>query len=162
MVYPLVMMPSVLPRSGATWPSRTLFRIATVLLLAIVCWAGRAESADTASSPLKQTIIVGGDRDYPPYEFIDQNGHPAGYNVELTRAIANVMGFRVEFRLGSWSEMRKALQDGTVDVLEGMSWSQEREREVEFSTPHTLVNHAIFARKNSPMVTPLPTLPARG
>ena len=24
-------------------------------------------------------IIVGGDRDYPPYEFIDKDGQPAGY-----------------------------------------------------------------------------------
>jgi len=49
----------------------------------------------------REIIIVGGDRDYPPYEFIDAAGRPSGYNVDLTRAIAEVMGLKVEFRLVS-------------------------------------------------------------
>lgn len=104
------------------------------------------------------TIIVGGDRDYPPYEFIDKDGHPSGYNVELTRAIAEVMGMKVEFRLGGWSEMRTALQSGKVDVLQGMSYSEERANEVDFSLPHTIVNHAVFARSDSPGITSMAEL----
>ena len=102
-----------------------------------------------------KTVIVGGDRDYPPYEFIDKSGKPAGYNVELTKAIAEVMGMEVEFRLGSWSEMRSALKSGKIDVLQGMSYSEERSREVEFSLPHAMVNHAVFARRDSPAVKAL-------
>ena len=103
-------------------------------------------------------VIVGGDRDYPPYEFIDKDGQPAGYNVELTKAIADVMGMKVEFRLGAWSEMRTALKNGKVDVLQGMSYSEERLAEVDFSLPHTIVNHAVFARKDSPNVNSLAEL----
>jgi len=104
------------------------------------------------------TVTVGGDRDYPPYEFLDKEGHPSGYNVELTRAIADVMGMKVEFRLGTWSEMRAALQNGTVDVLQGMSYSEDRLAEVDFSLPHTIVNHAVFARKDSRNVNSLEDL----
>ena len=104
------------------------------------------------------TIIVGGDRDYPPYEFIDKDGQPSGYNVELTRAIAEVMGMKVEFRLGGWSEMRTALQSGRVDVLQGMSYSEERASEVDFSLPHTIVNHAVFARSDSPNINSMAEL----
>ncbi|GFO69624.1 histidine kinase [Geomonas limicola] len=106
----------------------------------------------------RAAIIVGGDRDYPPYEFIDRDGHPSGYNVELTKAIAEVMGMKVEFRLGAWSEMRTALQNGSVDVLEGMSYSEQRLSEVDFSLPHAIVNHAVFARKDSPRVNSLEEL----
>ncbi len=94
-------------------------------------------------------VIVGGDRDYPPYEFLDMDGRPSGYNVDLTRAIAEVMGMKVEFRLGTWSEMRKALMDGRVDILQGMSYSEQRLQEVDFAPPHTIVNHAVFARKGT-------------
>jgi polar amino acid transport system substrate-binding protein len=117
-----------------------------------------------AAEPRKhepQLIVIGGDRDYPPYEFIDKDGKPAGYNVDLTRAIAEVMGMQVEIRLGGWAEMRRALQDGTIDALQGMSWSQERAGEVDFSIPHTVVNHAIFARNNSPTVNSLDDLEER-
>jgi polar amino acid transport system substrate-binding protein len=108
-----------------------------------------------------QLIVVGGDRDYPPYEFIDKDGKPNGYNVELTRAIAEVMGMKAEIRLGGWAEMRTALKNGTIDALEGMSWSEERTSEVDFSIPHTVVNHAVFARLDSPVVNSLDDLAGR-
>jgi len=138
-------------------PVRHLGRVVcfALLLLGLVTGAGAAAPASPAAP---QVIIVGGDRDYPPYEFIDRNGQPAGYNVELTRAIAEVMGMQVEFRLGGWSGMRAALQDGRVDVLQGMSFSDERAKEVDFSTPHALVNHAVFARRDSPPVSALADL----
>ncbi|MBI5485350.1 MAG: transporter substrate-binding domain-containing protein [Deltaproteobacteria bacterium] len=99
------------------------------------------------------SIIIGGDRDYPPYEFLDKDGKPAGYNVDLTRAIADVMGMQIEFRFGGWSEMRNALMNGSVDVLQGISFSDDRTRTLSFSPPHTIVNHAIFARRETPPIS---------
>jgi polar amino acid transport system substrate-binding protein len=110
-----------------------------------------AGTGATAAGAVKP-IIIGGDRDYPPYEYLDKNGRPTGYNVELTKAIAEVMGLQVEFRLGGWSDMRSALQDGRIDALQGMSFSEERAREVDFSLPHATINHAIFARRDSPPI----------
>ncbi|WP_420849997.1 transporter substrate-binding domain-containing protein [Oryzomonas japonica] len=121
-------------------------------MAAVACLLSGAALADTLQGTPQKVIIVGGDREYPPYEFIDKNGQPSGYNVELTRAIADVMGMKVEFRLTGWAEVRTALQTGKVDVLQGMSYSEERSREVDFSLPHTIVNHAIFARRESPMI----------
>jgi len=129
-----------------------LIALCLILVSSPVPAAEKVEAAD------KQTVIVGGDRDYPPYEFMDRSGHPAGYNVDLTRAIADVMGMKVEFRLGSWSEMRDALNSGRVDVLQGMSYSAERATEVDFSVPHAVVNHAIFGRKDNPSVNSLEEL----
>jgi polar amino acid transport system substrate-binding protein len=99
------------------------------------------------------TVVIGGDRDYPPYEFLDKDNKPAGYNVELTRAIADVMGMQVEFRFGGWSEMRTALMNGSVDVLQGISYSDDRTKTISFSPPHTIINHAIFARRDTPPVS---------
>ena len=114
-------------------------------------------AAPQDSSPIT-SITVGGDRDYPPYEFLDKDGQPSGYNVELTRAIANVMGMKVKFRLGGWSEMREALQSGKIDALQGMSYSEERAAEVDFSLPHAVVNHAVFARRDSPNINSMAEL----
>lgn len=109
-------------------------------------------------SALAKTIIVGGDRDYPPYEFLDSSGKPTGYNVELTRAIAEVMGLQVEFRLGGWSEQLRDLKEGRIDLLQGVSWSEQRASQIDFTPPHTVVNHAIFARRESPPVSSLAEL----
>ena len=127
---------------------------AVVLLL-----AGRLSPAIAAEE--HPTIIVGGDYNYPPYEFIDKNGQPAGFNVDLTRAIAEVMGMTVEFRFGSWAEIRGDLMAGRVDVLQGISYSDERARELAFAAPHAIVHHAIFARRDSPEVASLDELRGR-
>jgi len=124
--------------------------VALILLALWISPAGSTTLDMEVAAPV--TIIIGGDRDYPPYEFLDRNGKPSGYNVELSRAIADVMGMQVEFRFGGWSEMRTALMKGSVDVLEGISFSEERTRTLSFSPPHTIINHAIFARRETPPI----------
>jgi polar amino acid transport system substrate-binding protein len=116
-----------------------------------------AEGADE-TVPDSGFVVVGGDRDYPPYEFVDKDGRPVGYNVDLTRAIADVMGMKVEFRFGSWSEMRKGLSDGSINILQGISFSDERTGKLDFSPPHTIVHHAVFARKGTAPVNSLEEL----
>ena len=91
---------------------------------------------------------VGGDYYYPPYEFLDDEGNPTGYNVELTEAIAEVMGLNIEIRLGNWSEMRAALETGEIDVLPGTVLTDERKHYFDFA-PHAIIHQSIFYRKGS-------------
>ncbi len=126
------------------------------LLCAAPAWA-MAEDATLIPSQ----VVVGADPDYPPYEFVDKGGQPAGYNVDLTRAIAEVMGMSIEFRFGKWSEMRAALTSGQIDVLEGISYSDARARDLDFAPPHAIVHHSIFARNDSPRVESLDDLRGR-
>jgi ABC-type amino acid transport substrate-binding protein len=97
-------------------------------------------------------IIVGTEADYPPYSF-SQNGQPTGFNVELTQAIAEVMGLDVEIRLGPWAEMRQSLEDRKIQVVSGMAYSEERAQRVDFSPPYTIIQHAVFARRDSPAIS---------
>lgn len=136
---------------------RILQKYISILFLAFVTLflPGRH---DALAEKGKRSILVGGDHYYPPYEFLDENGQPTGFNVELTRAIAEIMGIKVEIRLGVWSEMRKALEDGTIDALQGMVFSEERAKELDFSPPHSVIHQSVFARKNSPSITSLEEL----
>ncbi len=95
-------------------------------------------------------LVVGGDHENPPYEFIE-NGRPTGFNVELMRAVANAAGADVEFRLGPWSQVRSDLEEGKIDALAGMYYSEERSKAVDFSVPHTMVTAGLFVRNGSPL-----------
>ncbi|MFO7534692.1 MAG: transporter substrate-binding domain-containing protein [Kiritimatiellia bacterium] len=106
----------------------------------------------------KSRLVVGGDARYPPYEYTDRNGEPAGFNVDLTRAIARQMGLTVDIRLTRWSDMREALNRGEIDIVQGMFYSHERDRKYDFSPPHTIVHHVIVVREGSAEFSDLASL----
>ena len=97
--------------------------------------------------PSDRPIVVGGDRNFPPYEFLDENGSPAGYNVDLTRAIAREMDLNIEIRLGRWTERLHALENGGIDVMQGMFYSPDRALKFDFTQPHTVSHYVAFVRK---------------
>lgn len=128
------------------------FRLGLVLAALLLCCAppgAVAEYIPAETAP----VVVGGDLSYPPYEFLDAEGRPSGFNVDLTRAIARVMGMEVEVRLGAWGDMRRSLATGEVDILQGMVPSAERSAEVDFALPHAVVHQSIWNRKNGPPIT---------
>lgn len=105
-----------------------------------------------------KVIQVGGDLNYPPYEFLDEDGTPTGYNVELTQAIAEVMGIKVNFQLSDWGTMRQALEDGDIDILQGISYTEERAQKYTFSPAHAFVHQSIFTRKGNPVINDISDL----
>lgn len=97
--------------------------------------------------PVHRPIIVGGDENYPPFEFMDETGNPAGYNIDLTRAIARELDLNIEIRLGPWGDIRRDLALGEVDIVQGMLYSVERGLTFDFSPSHTVIHYVGVARK---------------
>lgn len=115
-------------------------------------------------TPLEETgrtrsrIVIGGDSNYPPYEFIDANGQPAGFNVDLSRAIAKQKGLSINIRLAPWEKIRSGLADGRIDLTHGMFFSLDRDEQFDFTQPHTLIQHVIVTRKGSAPLSDMKSL----
>lgn len=137
-------------------PTEGMAQAAAVLLLLFLATAPAVVRADPpAHEPPRQTVVIGGDIHYPPYEFLDENGEPSGFNVELSRAVAKAAGLDIKIRLGLWKSMRQDMENGDIDVLQGMSYSLERAKTLSFSAPYTTVAYSIFARDDSPSAASL-------
>ena len=102
-----------------------------------------------AQPPRRQPLLARGDQNYPPYEFLDQNGEPAGFNLDMIRAVARVMGLKISLSLGPWDQVRRQLEAGEIDLISGMYHSAQRAKLVDFSAPHLVVTYAIFTRRDS-------------
>jgi polar amino acid transport system substrate-binding protein len=109
-------------------------------------WGTVAAAADV---PARPRLVVGVNPDYPPFEYRDREGNAAGFNTDLTLAIAEVMGLDVEFRFAPWAELRAGLLDGEIDALQGITFSSARAAALDFAPAHAYVQHAIFARRGT-------------
>ncbi len=126
------------------------------VVLFVLSWLGLPSGPALAQRPAespRQAIVVGGDNDYPPYEFNDAQGRPTGFNVELIRAVGETIGLQVEVRLGAWNEVRAQLEAGKLDAIAGMYYSPVRAGNVDFSVPHNRVSAGLFVRDGSPIGT---------
>lgn len=104
--------------------------------------------------PSQRRIVIGGDHGFPPFEFLDQDGRPTGFNVELTRAIARETGLDIVIRLGPWADIVEALESGEIDGIQGMFYSPERDQRFDF-TQASLVNHCVAAVRKGEGAPPL-------
>lgn len=94
-------------------------------------------------------LIVAGDRNLPPYEYVDDNGDYNGFNVDVMRAIALEMGFQITILPMEWESAQKALIEGRVDAIQGMRRTAEREDIYDFSDRYFDNSYSIFAPNNS-------------
>ncbi|MGX9365158.1 PAS domain S-box protein [Desulfoplanes sp. PS50] len=101
------------------------------------------------ASSFARVLQVRGDVLYHPFEFQDETGQPAGFNVDMIRAVAREMGLEIKIELGPWHEVRSQVEQGEIDILMGMSKSLDRDRLVDFSIPHYISSFAVFVPKGS-------------
>jgi PAS domain S-box-containing protein len=106
---------------------------------------------------LARPLVYSGDRAFPPYEYLDKKGRPAGFNIDLARALARELDVAISFRLEPWSDVRRKMDEGAID-LAAMFYSEGRDRTADFSAPLTASAQAVFAGKDSPLYTGLDSL----
>jgi len=101
-----------------------------------------------------KTLIIRGDYDYPPFEYLNDAGEPEGFNVDIFRAVAKIMGLRYQISLDTWETVRNEIENRQADVLLGMYKSDERDKQVDFSIPHFISTYALFVRTDSEISSP--------
>lgn len=78
-------------------------------------------------------LNVGMANNYPPNEFKDGNGDPAGWSVDLTNAIGASLGLKVNFDIGTFDNILPAIKAGKDDMgMSSFTDTLEREKQADF------------------------------
>jgi polar amino acid transport system substrate-binding protein len=121
--------------------SRRLPVVAAFLLTVLFTagWVGRTVQA----APLNQahtdsTIIRVGIKPLEPFVFIDEEGTPSGFSIDLWKAIAADLGIQYEWvPAATVNELIDDIQSGRIDLaIAGISMTPERESLVDFTYPY--------------------------
>lgn len=89
----------------------TLYRMGTFLNEPSITIKPRDDVADT--------LVIAADHDFAPYSYINSDGKPAGFDVELITDICNKMGYKADIRLMSWPAATSSLADRRADIVVG-------------------------------------------
>jgi ABC-type amino acid transport substrate-binding protein len=99
-------------------------------------------------------IVVGGEMDWAPFDFVDETGAYAGLANDYLKIIGKKLGIEVEVITGpSWNELLAMIRRQEIDVLPAIYHSQEREAYVNFTTPYLKITEFIFARSDNQTIS---------
>lgn len=97
------------------------------MMLSVHCWAAEKNNAEKKS----QIIRVGSFED--TFDYVDKNGVRRGYGYELMQALAGYTGWEFEYVKCDWSNCFDKLENGEIDVMGDISYTDERAQRMLFS-----------------------------
>ncbi|MBA4138011.1 MAG: hypothetical protein C0518_11895 [Opitutus sp.] len=87
-----------------------------------------------------------------PFAFVDAAGQPAGFAVDMMRAIAADQNLTVEFDLRPWQQVYTDFQEGRGDVLGLVAYSEERAQLMDFSISYERMYCGLYIAEGSPPI----------
>jgi ABC-type amino acid transport substrate-binding protein len=97
-----------------------------------------------------ETLTVGSDIPYPPFEQKASGGGYTGFDVELMEAIGKEIGREPEFIDSSFETIFRDVAQGKFEaVMSAATITEEREKVVAFSLPYYLSEQAILVKEGS-------------
>lgn len=97
-----------------------------------------------------ETLRVGTEATYAPFEFAAQDGSLTGFDVELIQAIGKEVGFDVEVVNMPFDGLVPAIMTSQIDaVIAAMTITEERAKRVDFSAPYYTSGLSILIREET-------------
>lgn len=128
----------------------------SMLLVGLLAACGTSEKDSANGSGEKgadkEVLIMGTSADYPPFEYVDsaKGEEIIGFDVDLAKAIAEKLGYEIQVKDMDFNGLIPALETSQVDfVLAGMTPTDERKQNVDFSDVYYTASHMIVSEKDS-------------
>lgn len=117
--------------------------------------AGSGEAADRLeAAKARGTLIVALEGAWSPWCYHDDTDTLVGYDVEVSRAIAQYMGLEPEYVEGEWDGLFAGLEAGRYDIVcNGVEVTEERAKSYDFSEPYAYIHTALAVRADDDSIT---------
>lgn len=96
-------------------------------------------------------LVMATNANFPPYEFVDDDGEYAGIDVEIAKAIAEKLGKKLVIANVEFGSIVGGVESGKYDMgMAGMTVTEDRLKSVNFSTSYATGIQAIIVPEDSP------------
>ena len=118
--------------------------------------ASSAAAANDLLSTIQNrgTLIVALEGAWQPWSYHDESDTLVGYDVEVSRAIAEKLGVEPEYVESDWDSLFAGLDAGRYDlVCNGVEVTDERSKTYDFTTPYGYIHTALAVKKDNDTIT---------
>ena len=113
-----------------------------------------AASDQLSSIQSSGKLIVALEGAWQPWSFHDESDTLVGYDVEVSRAIAEKLGVKPEYVESDWDSLFAGLDAGRYDIVcNGVEVTDERAKTYDFTEPYGYINTALAVRKDNDEIT---------
>ncbi|WP_102526063.1 transporter substrate-binding domain-containing protein [Shewanella sp. 10N.286.51.B7] len=126
----------------------TIFTFFLFTLMTFIVSADENESASVSSLAVPSSLAISMSEDAYPYQFVDDNGNPAGVMVDLWREWASATGVKVSFYPMQWQQSLQSVADGDVDAHIGMAITKERQQLFSYADKVSSLNSYLYLHKD--------------
>ena len=129
--------------------SRRAFLNGCTLLAASAALGGLTAcgGTDATNSDLPQ-ILIGSDT-YPPYIYLNNDGTPAGIDVEIATEAFRRMGYAARFEVIDWEQKTALVESGAIDCIWGCFSMQGRETLYRWAGPYMVSRQVVAVNADS-------------
>lgn len=100
------------------------------------------------------TLIVAMEGAWSPWTYHDDTDTLVGYDVEVSRAIAQYIGVEPEYVEGEWDGLFAGLDAGRYDIVcNGVEVTEERAKSYDFSEPYAYIHTALAVKSDNTDIT---------
>ena len=110
------------------------FLLCFALMLAVLPVCVKAEEAAHTENDQSKTKVVRVGWYEDSYHITDKNGDRSGYGYEYEQAVSGYTGWEYEYVKGDWTELVEMLQEGKIDLMSALSYTDERAETMLFSS----------------------------
>ena len=95
-------------------------------------------------------LVVALEGAWQPWSYHDESDTLVGYDVEVSRAIAEKLGVEPEYVESDWDSLFAGLDAGRFDIVcNGVEVTEERAKTYDFTTPYGYIHTALAVRKDN-------------
>ena len=103
-----------------------------------------------ASIQANGKLVVALEGAWQPWSYHDESDTLVGYDVEVSRAIAEKLGVEPEYVESDWDSLFAGLDAGRFDIVcNGVEVTDERAKTYDFTTPYGYIHTALAVRKDN-------------
>lgn len=111
--------------------------LTAALLISLLAGCGASGSNANGSAVLSDGVLtVGTNAEFPPFEYVGDNGEPDGFDIALINAIGEKLGVKVEVQNMEFDSLVSSIGSKADVAIAGMTVTEERKQSVDFSDPY--------------------------